>query len=223
MLRPMNDPANAFRNPRRWRQAARVALVGAVAWLLLSLAMTLGIHYWGLNQYPHSTADVIVVLGAGVNRDGRAGPALTRRSTLGAELYHAGMAPIVVCTGAQPVGRPTTEARACRDVLLRLGVPADAILLEENSRSTEENAIYTQQLAQQHAWDSIIVVTDSFHAVRSAWLFGARFSKMQLATVAPQESQPAAYLFSLLRETAALQWQVVKDALGLPFTRVPVV
>jgi uncharacterized SAM-binding protein YcdF (DUF218 family) len=217
----MNHLSGAFTN--RWRKAARAALAGIVVWLIFSLLMTLGIHQWGLHHDPQVPADVIVVLGAGVNRDGRAGPALTRRSTLGAELYHADLAPVIVCTGAQPAGRPTTEARACRDVLLRLGVPAGAIVLEEMSRSTEENAIYTQHLARQYLWESAVVVTDSFHAVRSAWLFGARFKQMQLATVAPQESQPAAYLFSLIRETAALQWQFIKGALGLPFTRVPVV
>ena len=54
--------------------------------------------------------------------------------------------PHVLCTGAQADGYPRSEADACREVLMREGVPESAIWLEDESRSTEENAINSTQI-----------------------------------------------------------------------------
>lgn len=60
-----------------------------------------------------------------------------------ANLYHQGMAPLIVFTGATSrttEGRmPRGEAEHYRDRALELGVPADAILLETEARNTGQN------------------------------------------------------------------------------------
>jgi uncharacterized SAM-binding protein YcdF (DUF218 family) len=200
----------------------RVGLVMGLIWLLFTIALMVYVHAWGIAQQPNSQADMIIVLGAGVDPNGTAGFALTRRTRLGAELYAQGSAPLVMCTGAIPYNRPVSEASACREVLLTNGVPTDAILLEERSRSTEENALYAKEILTQNNLNSAIVVTDSFHAFRSRFLFEAMGINVSMAVVPPNSIRnPVTYLMSLMRESVALQWQVFKDAFGIRATHVP--
>ncbi len=202
----------------RLKGLLRGVMALAAAWLLLQLSLMLAVHFYGISREPVSTADALIVLGAGVTRDGRAGPALTRRSTLGAALFAEGVAPQIVCSGGHPPDRPNSEANACRDVLLRLHVPDEAILREDRSHSTEENALHTAQLLPAAR---VVVVSDSYHLLRAGILFRNHGFDVQLAGVGPERSLSwQHYLNSVMREALALQWQFVKDLLGLPFTRV---
>ena len=67
-----------------------------------------------------------------------------------ADLYHQGMFPLIVFTGANA---PTTvdvfprgEAVHYTERAIELGVPADVILTETEARNTGENFTFTQQL-----------------------------------------------------------------------------
>jgi uncharacterized SAM-binding protein YcdF (DUF218 family) len=71
-------------------------------------------------------------------------------ATYAAELYHSGMFPHIVFTGANA---PTTvewfprgEAVHYREHALELGVPDDAILIEAEARNTGDNITFTRQL-----------------------------------------------------------------------------
>jgi len=166
-------------------------------------------------------ADVIIVLGAGIRRDGRAGWALTRRATMSADLWKQGIASHVLCTGAQANGYPRSEAAACREILLREGVDASAILMEENSRSTEENAIYSQRILEQNNFDSAVLVSDSYHMLRAEWIFRSQGITAYTSPVsASRINRPLFYPYSLAREFIALHWYVVKDALNIPITHI---
>jgi uncharacterized SAM-binding protein YcdF (DUF218 family) len=204
------------------RRIVRVMLVMGLLWLLFTIALMVYIHSWGIAQQPNAKADIIVVLGAGVDPNGTAGFALTRRTRLGADLYAQGVAPLVLCTGAIPYNRPVSEASACREVLLTKGVSIEAILLEERSRSTEENALYSKEILSAKNLHSVVVVTDSFHAFRSRFLFESMGVEVSMAVVPPNSIRnPVTYLTSLLRESVAWQWQVFKDAVGIRATHVP--
>lgn len=165
-------------------------------------------------------ADAIVVLGAGVRRDGNAGPTLTRRAEEGARLYAAGYAPVIICTGGRPYAAVRPEAEACADVLRRQGVPDEAIVLETASRSTEENAAYTQAIFTERGWERALVVSDGYHLLRAGWIFGQQGIDAQTAsTTEPARNRDI--VFNLGRELVALHWQVLKTALNLPYTFVP--
>lgn len=209
--------------PRRWpARLGRAFLLLSLLWLLLQGGLMLVVHFYGISQPPPTPAQALIVLGAGVNRDGRAGFALFRRAQLGATLYLDGRAPLILCTGGQPWDRPNAEANACRDVLLDLGVADAAILREGGSHSTEENALNSTPLLRAQGVTSVIVVSDSYHLLRAGFLFRAQGLQVQLIGVAPTGSRGAwNYLLSVTREALALQWQFVKDLLGLGFTRVP--
>jgi len=199
---------------RRWRLVVRLALLLVLAGVLALGSLAALILVYGEWDQARP-ADVIVVLGGG-----RVGT--ERRAYHAAALYHAGYAPTVICTGAVPYGWHTSEAARCARAVMREGVPADAILLEEVSRSTEENAIESAALIAAHGWDSAVIVSDDYHLWRANLLFEA-----QGITAWPSPAQksngplpPREKTWSTLREVAATVWYAGKTVLGLPYTRV---
>lgn len=189
-------------------------------WLLFICGLTASIHLYGQLDRQQQ-ADVIIVLGAGLRRDGRPGPALIRRGSQAADLWHAGVAPRLICTGGFPTTFITrSEADACFDVLTERGVPADAIIMEENSRSTHENAVYSRQIMTENDWETAVVVSDSYHMLRATWIFSTIGIDM-VSSPAEIMPPPGNYVSSVLREVVALHWQAVVFTFNLPFTFVP--
>lgn len=203
------------------KRFAQFVVAVVIIWLMVVAALAAYIHHYGTVSTAHES-DVIVVLGAGLRRDGSAGPALTRRSAQGAALYRQGIADTIICTGGLAPSRPRSEAEACREVLLRYGVPESAILLEERSRSTEENAIYTRDIMQDAGFNSAVVVSDSYHMLRSEFLFNQQGVEISLSPVPAGEIRGRmTYFYSIVREVLAFHWQIFKTVLGLPITHIP--
>lgn len=122
-----------------------------------------------------AVADAIVVLGARIGDDGAASPALARRVELGVALFQAGLAKHLVLSGGGRGHRCETmrEADIMRAIALAGGIPEHALLIERNSRNTVENAIETaRQLASVNG-NSVLLVTDRYHALRARLLFRA--------------------------------------------------
>lgn len=166
-------------------------------------------------------ADVIIVLGSGLRKDGQPGPALTRRTRRAADLWHEGIAPLVLCTGGQSEYYPRTEAAACREILLATGLPAAAILMEERSRSTEENAIYSKRILDEMQLARVVLVSDSYHMLRAGWLFRSQGIQSFASPVKSNRIRdPRVYPFSLVREFIAFNWQLFKDIFNIPWTHV---
>ena len=80
-------------------------------------------------------ADAIVVMGA-AQYDGRPSPIFAARLDHAISLYLAGVAPTLVVTGGKADGDRTTEAASARAYAIARGVPPDAILVEDQSRTT---------------------------------------------------------------------------------------
>jgi uncharacterized SAM-binding protein YcdF (DUF218 family) len=100
------------------------------------------------------TADVMVVLGGGA----------LERAERAAELFKAGEAPLIICSG---LGDAAANA-AC---LTNAGVPVTAILLEPKSHTTQENAKFS--IAMLHALGAhrVIIVTTWYHSRRALACF----------------------------------------------------
>lgn len=96
----------------------------------------------------------------------------------GARLFHAGKAPLVILTGAQYFGQGISEAQAMELFILDLGVPPSAVVLEQRSRTTRENAAYTAQLLQDTGHNDILLVTSALHMERARRHFEARGLKV---------------------------------------------
>jgi uncharacterized SAM-binding protein YcdF (DUF218 family) len=116
-------------------------------------------------------ADTIIVLGSGVEADGSPSKTLTVRAEHGASLYQHGIAETVICAGGVTGGAPRSEANACREELMRFGVPGEAILLEERSINTEQNGRLYLELMAERDLNSAVVVSSRYHLLRARWLF----------------------------------------------------
>jgi uncharacterized SAM-binding protein YcdF (DUF218 family) len=203
----------------RWRTTVRFVLIFGLIWLVVGISLATAVHFYG--QVDQATdSDVIIVLGAGLRRDSAPGPALTRRSAHAATLYAQGIAPRIICTGGLTGGRQRSEADACRELLVSAGVPADVIFLEERSRSTEENALYTHQLMNENDWQTAVIVSDGFHMLRARWIFELEGIRA-VTSPAPTRPRLSAYIPSVMREVAALHWQLIQEVFNLPVTAVP--
>lgn len=119
-------------------------------------------------------ADAIVVLGGGhygwVNRAGISLDLLeSSRIAAGARAWLSGRAPIVILSGGG--GASGTEARMMATAIAKLGVPASALILEERSRNTRDNALFTTALAERRGMRRVLLVTSSLHMPRASLLF----------------------------------------------------
>ena len=88
-------------------------------------------------------------------------------------LYKAGKAPVILVTGGSAQG-DRSEAQVMRDILEVMGVPRGVILMEERSRNTHDNAVYSTELLQQRELRRILLVTSAFHMRRALALFEGR-------------------------------------------------
>jgi uncharacterized SAM-binding protein YcdF (DUF218 family) len=67
---------------------------------------------------------------------------------------------------------PITEAKAMRDYAVKLEVPKDKILLEEQSNDTIGNAYFTKvDFLKPNNWKILVVVTSEFHMKRTKYIF----------------------------------------------------
>ena len=161
-------------------------------------------------------ADVIVVLGARVWPSGRPSDALARRTLHAVKLYKEGLAAIIVCSGGLGT-HPPTEAQAAARLAMSQGVPPEAIVLEEESHSTEDSAFFVSGIMRARSWQRAIVVSDAYHLWRANLLFG-RAGVEAYPSPAHDECYPLlkrAYLYHLGREVVAVAWYYVRPWLGL--------
>jgi uncharacterized SAM-binding protein YcdF (DUF218 family) len=192
-------------------------------WVGISLGLGIAIHTYGYEDHAQES-DVIVVLGAGLRRDNR--PTLPQRNRVrhAAELWKAGVAPYILCTGGTPFYATRSEADACRELLVEEhGVPADRVILEERSRSTEENALYSREIMEARGWETAVVVSERYHLFRANYLFQSLGMNALTSPASVSNVGPLRYASSLAREVVAYEWQLLSDLLNLPFTYVPLV
>jgi uncharacterized SAM-binding protein YcdF (DUF218 family) len=211
------QPRTYFTARRLWR----IALVGLAAAFLLPTLCALAIYQYGQTDRA-APAEVLVVLGAGTRPSGAPSATHVRRIQHAAALYEQGYAPFVLCTGGYTARHPKSEGRACADYLLELGLPAEAILLEERSRSTEENAIEAAAVMAARGWTRALLVSDSYHLLRAELMFRAQ-GLVVSSSPAQVTSGPLSWrsvYSNFYRELAALGWWAVKSALGLQVTYV---
>lgn len=99
-----------------------------------------------------------------------------------ARIYHAGKAPLVVLSGGKPSLTSQSEAQAMQSFLLDLGVPEQALALEEESANTRENAENTARILYDRDIADILLVTSAFHMARAKALFEAQGLQVTPAT-----------------------------------------
>jgi uncharacterized SAM-binding protein YcdF (DUF218 family) len=151
----------------------------------------------GRGRVPSGHYDAIVVPGCRVDSQGKPSPALARRVRAASQLWEAGWAPTLVLTGGLGTA-PVSEAAAAATYARSLGVPEHALVREQRSTSTEENARFSAQLLHAHR---VLVVTDSYHCLRAERVFARYFDD---ATAVGSVPSPSVRIRGSLREVFAL-------------------
>ena len=138
-----------------------------------------------LNRTPEK-ADVIVGFG-NFNTD------IARRA---AELYHLGLAPKVLFTGG--LGRntegllPEPEAVRFAKVAVSCGVPEADIILEDKSKNTADNILFTKALLEDLGvkHDHILGVHQPFMERRITAAMGVYWPELRFSVTSPQVTIP---------------------------------
>lgn len=110
-------------------------------------------------------ADAIVVMGA-AQYDGRPSPVFAARLDHAVELFRAGLAPRLIVTGGKADGDRTTEAATGRAYAIAHGVPGEAILVEDRSRSTLASIRGVRDVLREHGLKDAVFVSDRTHMLR---------------------------------------------------------
>ena len=161
--RPDHEAADAF-DPAMRRGLIRIGLVGLVGGLAVVGYTTYRIWDQG-GKEDNRKADAIVVLGA-AQYDGRPSPVFQARLDHAIELYKDGLASTFVVTGGKLPGDRTTEAAAARTYALTHGVPAEAILVEDEGRTTLESLRSVAAMLRERQLSSAVFVSDRTHMLR---------------------------------------------------------
>jgi uncharacterized SAM-binding protein YcdF (DUF218 family) len=203
---------------RKHRRLLRFILIACLSLGIALIALVVVIDQFGFPDRSQH-ADVIVLLGSMVYPGGKLGPSLERRAEHAAALYKQGLADHVICSGG--IGdNPPAEARVACGRVIELGVPADAVLYEENSHSTEENAAYTAALMREHGWQTAIIDTDGFHLLRATLMFQrsgvVAYPSPAQATAGPMN--PIERIAREVREAAGLIYYGMKVVLEVDAT-----
>lgn len=110
-------------------------------------------------------ADAIVVMGA-AQYDGTPSPLFAARLDHAVNLFLDGVAPRLIVTGGKAEGDRTTEAASGRAYAIAHGVPAEAILTEDRSRTTLESIRGVAALMADDGMTSAVFVSDRSHMLR---------------------------------------------------------
>jgi uncharacterized SAM-binding protein YcdF (DUF218 family) len=167
MVRMVRRAKSKQRKPRRRGVLFRL-------FLLLLLALVLGTGLWCrwvymqiesyASQDQAAPSDAIGVFGA-AEYDGKPSPVYRARLDHAYQLYHRGIAPLIITLGGAG-GDSYTEGAVGREYLIGLGVPEGAIIAETESRDTEDSARRIAIIAQANGVHRLVIVSDGTHLFR---------------------------------------------------------
>ncbi|MCX5771605.1 MAG: YdcF family protein [Candidatus Hydrogenedentes bacterium] len=168
---------------REWKKLGGILLSLAIAWLWLWSTPVFTDWVVGMieSEFPPvpveemESADAIVLLGGGV-MSARPPRLYTEVNAAGdrvlhaARLYKAGKARWIIVSGGCGVWSDENlepDSIITRALLKELGVPEEAVLTEDASRNTRENALFTKRLLDDHGFKKILLVTSALHMRRA--------------------------------------------------------
>ncbi|MDY3330902.1 MAG: YdcF family protein [Pelistega sp.] len=153
-----------------------VGLAWLILWSLPITSIVLGGYLE--NRYPHVTpvslpsAQAIVVFGGNTanNRANWFGPysKQTRHARIDTadDLYFMNKAPKIILSGAALEGN-VSEALGMSMQLRNRGIPKENLIIENQSKTTQENGFYVDKILKKEGMTHILLVTSALHMPRS--------------------------------------------------------
>jgi len=201
-----DEPAKRHR-PARWWLLLLILLVVALIAYVADTALQI-VRTASLQEI--RPADAIVVFGA-AEYSGRPSPVLKARLDHALDLFHRGVAPVVITTGGAASDPKFSEGGVGEDYLMRHGVPERSLIAETQGRDTAESAVRVAVIMHANGLHSCIAVSDAYHVFRIRRLL--EHDKVHPVYVAPRpDSRPHSAmqrLAAVLRETTSyLLWKL---------------
>ncbi len=156
-----DDVAKRPRIPR-WSFRLSILFVFSVV-LFLAITAVQVVHTASLEEI-HS-ADAIVVFGA-AEYSGRPSPVLRARLDHALEVFHQGVAPVVITTGGAAADPKFSEGGVGRAYLMHHGIPERSLIAETIGRDTAESAVRVAVIMRANGMHSCIAVSDAYHVFR---------------------------------------------------------
>jgi uncharacterized SAM-binding protein YcdF (DUF218 family) len=142
----------------------QVAVAGLVASVALLAYAAYRINAQG-DLDEQRPVDAIVVLGA-AQFNGTPGGVFEARLEHAVQLYRDRLASFLVVTGGKLPADRTTEAASARAWAIAHGVPAEAILFEDQGRTTLESIEAVGAIFRRHGFTTGLFVSDETHMLR---------------------------------------------------------
>ncbi len=195
---------------RRFLFIAGVVAIPLVVVLVLVIASIYQRIHWQSTIDEARKADIIVVLGA-AEYNGRPSPTLRARLDHAHELYSKGFAQYVLTSGGAGGDPRYTEGEVGRDYLVKRGIPAEAIVVEEEADSTVQTILTVSEIMRRMNLKTAILVSDGYHIFRAKRILG--HEGMQVYG-SPRAHSP--------QGTFQERWLYVRQAFGYLLWRVGV-
>jgi uncharacterized SAM-binding protein YcdF (DUF218 family) len=142
-----------------------VGLATAVIVILIVAWITVDVYRFSEKDETRP-ADAAIVLGAAVHR-GRPSPIFQERINHAIQLYQAGLVEKIIFPGGVGFRDELSEGEVGRQYALARGIPAEDILIEITSTSTQENLANAKMVAEQNGLHSFLIVSTPYHMKRA--------------------------------------------------------
>src|ERR1700730_15507086 len=154
-------------------------------------------------------ADAIIVFGA-AEYAGHPSPVLRARLDHAFDLFHQGLAPVVITTGGAASDPSFSEGGVGRDYLKRRGIPERNLIAETQGSDTAQSAVRVAVIMRANGLHSCVAVSDAYHVFRIKKLL--EHEGISPVYVAPRpDSRPHSALqriYAVLRESCSyLVWK----------------
>jgi uncharacterized SAM-binding protein YcdF (DUF218 family) len=201
-----NGSANRHRHLRGW---LRLLVLFVVAIVLDLTVTSIRVVRTASLQEIHP-ADAIVVFGA-AEYSGHPSPVLRARLDHALDLFHRGVAPVVITTGGAADDPHFSEGGVGRDYLMRHGVPERSLIAETQGRDTAQSANRVGVIMRANGLRTCVAVSDAYHVFRIRRLL--EHEGLGPIYIAPRpDSRPHSLVqrsVAILREsTSYLLWQI---------------
>ena len=123
--------------------------------------------------------DAIIILAGGVNTDGSLPIVPKQRVQKGVELWKGGVSKFLIMSGKYGFWIDElkqvllkSESQAMKEYAVSLGVPADQVFIENESKDTVGNAYFVKvNYLEKNNWRNVVIVTSDFHLERTKLIF----------------------------------------------------
>ena len=146
-------------------------LLGFLLGALSIVAVLIGVGHWLDVTDPLAKSDAIVAISG--DTGARADTAIA--------LWKQGYAPVLIFSGGSSDPQSVASAELMKRTAVAAGIPANAIIVEGASATTEENAQRVAELMKSAHLRSAILVTSPYHQRRAALLFEREFDQARLS------------------------------------------